>query len=135
MNGSGCPDGNKCLDSRKGRWDAKRPEKKEDVIYSELKGKGNRSIYCEAPGAGDELNDIAARVDSFLTKTLPKRPNGEEAVMPPKEERARTKSPKRRTSQERRQPKSDIPQGFDVWQAGEDYMTQRRQVLKVLQQA
>ena len=55
--------------------------------------------------------------------------------MLPKDERARTKSPRRRNSQERRQPESDIPQGSDVWQAGEDYMTQRRQLLKVLHQA
>jgi hypothetical protein len=38
MNGSGCPDGNKCLDSHKGRWDENLPENK-NVMLAKLKAK------------------------------------------------------------------------------------------------
>ena len=45
------------------------------------------------------------------------------------------KPPKRKSSQERGPQEPTNIEGYDVWQAGEDYMTQRRQVLKVLSQA
>ena len=44
MNGTGCKDGNKCLDSHRCKWDEKLPEKKIDAMSVDCKERKKESI-------------------------------------------------------------------------------------------
>ena len=58
MNGTGCKDGNKCLNSHRYKWDEKLPENKDRCYVCGLQGRKDENIRthhstkCEAPGGG-----------------------------------------------------------------------------------
>ena len=63
VNGAGCPDGNKCLNSRKVRWDEQLTENIRICYACRAKGRlSHRSVHCEAQRGGYESSNIPQRV-------------------------------------------------------------------------
>ena len=77
----------------------------------------HQSNYCERLGGEYEFSNLKRRVDFFLVKDLPRRPNGEAPKIPEQRSRSRTKSPRRRPHEE---PAVGDP-SYDPWKIGEEY--------------
>ena len=133
-NGTGCPEGNKCLNSHRKKRDEKLKENIDRCYVCGLqKGKATnanqpyRSNFCSAPGGGEDVERIRARVNMWIFKELPLRPGNVKTSLP-KEERQRSKSPTRRRSQEQEGEK--YGPGFSAWDVGEIEEVQRSKLMK-----
>ena len=80
-NGTGCPEGNKCLNSHRTKWDEKLKENQDRCYVCGLqKSKAtnanppHRSDHCSAPGGGEDMERIRDRVNMWIFKELPLRP-------------------------------------------------------------
>jgi hypothetical protein len=85
VTGKGCEDGNRCIFNHP-KWDEKLPENKGRCYVCGQRG-DHHSKYCERPGGGNEgfgIKDIEDRIPMCMP--LPKRPNGEEAFTPQRQE-------------------------------------------------
>ena len=141
----GRKEGNKCLDDRPKWIDDKGINKDRRYVCGAKKlvnGKTNskadhyKSGSCSAPGGGDELTDIAAKVQVFLfAATLPKRPNGEEPnqVRTPEDRFDRQRSKSR--SRGMPQPSKEDDGIQDKWGYGEELEKKRQKVKKLMRTA
>ena len=134
VNGTGCPEVNKCLNSHRYRWNESLKENKERCYVCGFKGTKrcppHKSAFCSAPGGGEEFENIRERVENWIVKELPLRPGRVKPIIPPEEGRHRSKSPTRRRSQEREEVM--YGQGLSAWDIGEEFESKRRQLMKAL---
>jgi hypothetical protein len=105
----GCKEGNKCLDEHP-KWNDDQGANKDRCYVcgarkTLIDGRPNKradhfsSTYCEAPGGKAELFKIADRVEAALFSKMPKRPNGQDPVMPKeRNDRDRSRSKSRTTN-------------------------------------
>ena len=138
-NGTGCPEGNKYLNSHKKKWDENLKENQDRCYVCGLQRSKattvkppHRSNRCSAPGGGEDMERIRDRVDMWIFKELRLRP-GKVKTSLPKEERQRSKSPTRRRSQE--QENEMYSKGFSAWDIGEVEEAQRHKLMKTLRSA
>jgi len=85
VSGKGCKDGNKCIHNHP-KWDEKLPENK-GRCYVCGQQRDHHSRYCDRPGGGAEFQgfkEIEDKIPMFMP--LPRRPNGEEPVIPQRQE-------------------------------------------------
>jgi hypothetical protein len=93
----------------------------------------HRLTYCEKPGGGNEYGDVVAKVQAWITATLPKRPNGEQPRVAQQRDDQRKRS-ERSQSRTRDQPRKQegYPEGFNPWEFGENYERRRRHAMQML---
>ena len=141
-NGTGCPEGNKCINSHCKKWDEKLKETANRCYVCGLKrskatnaNQPHQSEYCRAPGGGEDIERIRDRVNMWIYKELPLRPGNVRTSLPKEErkDRQRSKSPTRRRSQE--QEGERYGPGFSAWDIGEAEGAQRHKLMKTLRSA
>ena len=112
MSGTGCKDGNKCLNSHRYKSDEALPENKERCYVCGLQGKktgkdrrpSHQSFHSEAPGGGDDIRALRDRAGGWIVKEYPLRPGRIRPETPVLKDfdRSRSKSPDRRGPKERK---------------------------------
>jgi hypothetical protein len=140
VNGTGCPEGNKCLNSHRYKWDENLRINKDRCYVCGLQqskatknNQPHRSNYCNAPGGGVEHESIQDRVNLWIRKELPLRPGKVKTSIPKEEDRRRSKSPTRRRTQEKENEMH--AKGLTAWDIGEIEEIQRQKLMKTLRSA
>ena len=139
-NGTGCPEGNKCLNRHRKKWDENLKENKDRCYVCGLQQSKatmskppHRSNYCNAPGGGDEMESIRDKVERWILKELPLKPGKVKPILPKDEDRHRSKSPTRGRTQEKED--ETYAKGLTAWDIGEEEESKRQKLMKTLRSA
>lgn len=133
----GCPEGNECLDDHpfwEGDQGVNKFRRYACGARKTIDGRPNKksehylSTWCNRPGEGLELSDVAQRVNADLDTNLPLRPNGQR----PKEQ-CHQRIDRRSRSRPRETQRDDAVE--DKWAYGEALEKKKEKAKKSLRQA